>query len=78
MIFISRNPPPTFGWPGFRTFGTRFVRPWVGYPLKNAITTSCFPKFAETPWDVFVSEHTSATGWEIMPQKSTTNSIQDK
>ena len=39
------------------------------------MTTSSFPKFAETPCDVSVSEHTSASGRKIMPQKSTTNSI---
>ena len=48
-IQAIHNPPPTFGWTGFRTIGTHFVRSWVGYPLKNAMTTSCFPKFAETP-----------------------------
>jgi hypothetical protein len=69
-----RNPPPTFGWTGFRTFGTRSVSSWADYPLKNALPVSSFPKFAETPRDVSVSEHTSATGWKIMPQKSTANS----
>ncbi len=75
---IVRNPPPTFGWTGFGTFGTHSVRSWAGYPLKNAMTTSCFPKFAKTPCDVSVSEHTSATGWKIMPQKSTANSTQSQ
>jgi hypothetical protein len=62
----------------FHTFGTHSVRSWAGYPLKNAMTTSCCPKFAETPCDVSVSEHTSATGRKIIPQKSTTNSIQSQ
>jgi hypothetical protein len=74
----DRNPPPTFGWAGFRTFETHFVRSCAGYPLKNAMTTSYFPKFAETHCDMSVSEHTSATGREIMPQKSTTKSIQSQ
>jgi len=55
----------------FRTFGTHSIRSRSDYPLKNAMTTSCFPKFAETPCDVSVSEHTSASGRKIMPQKST-------
>jgi hypothetical protein len=67
----NRNPPPTFGWAGFRTFETHFVRSWGGYPLKNTMTTSYFPTFAETHCDVSVSEHTFTTGRKIMPQKST-------
>ena len=63
----NHNPPPTFRWTGFRTFGTHSVRSWAGYPLKNAMTTSCFPKFAETSCDVSFPEHTSATGRKIMP-----------
>jgi len=74
-VFGFRNPPPTFGWTGFRTFGTHSVSSRTGYPLKNAMTTSCFPKFAETPCDVFFSKHTSATGRKIMLQKSTANFI---
>jgi prepilin-type N-terminal cleavage/methylation domain-containing protein len=45
----ARNPPPTLGWAGFRTFETHFVRSCAGYPLKNVMTTSYFPKFAGTP-----------------------------
>jgi len=51
----------------FRTLGTHSMSARSGYPLKNAMTTSYFPKFAETPCDVSVSEHTSATGRKIMP-----------
>jgi hypothetical protein len=43
-----RNPPPTFGGRGFRVFGTHFVNSWAGYPLRNAMTASYFPKIAET------------------------------
>jgi hypothetical protein len=49
MELWDHNPPPTLGWAGFRTFETRFVRSCAGYPLKNVMTTSYFPKFAGTP-----------------------------
>jgi hypothetical protein len=62
----------------FRTFRTHSVRFCTGYPLKNALTPSYFPTFAETPYDVSVSEHTPANGRKIMPQKSTANFIQSK
>jgi hypothetical protein len=40
----------------FHTFGTHSVRSSAGYPLKNAMTASYFPKFAETPCGVFVEK----------------------
>jgi hypothetical protein len=62
----------------FRTFETHSVRSWAGYPLKNAMTASSFPNFAETPCDVSLLEHTSATGRKILLQKSTTQSTQSQ
>jgi hypothetical protein len=62
----------------FRTFETHSVHSRSGYPLKKAMTTSYFPKFVETPCDVSVSEHTSASGRKILLQKSTANSIHSK
>jgi len=75
---MARNPPPTFGWTGFRTLETHSVRSWAGYPLKNVMTASRFTKIAETFCDVSISRHTFATGRKIMPHKSTANSIQAK
>jgi len=62
----------------FRTFGIHSVRSWACYPLTNAMTASSFPNFAETPCDVSLSEHTSATGRKILLQKSTTKSTQSQ
>jgi hypothetical protein len=43
----------------FRTIGTHSVHSWAGYPLKNAMTASRCPKFAETPCDYF--------SWNTLP-----------
>ena len=60
----------------FRTFRNHSIRSRSGYPLKNAMTTSNFLKFAETTCDVSLLEHTSASGRKNLLQKSTTKSTQ--